>query len=169
MVKIIWDIQYFWHHELIFGVVVYCVIKCIVNICIIIVFMNSSLYSYEMYTQVKEMDNLNLFIDSHYKYIVSIIKVKHILTLHLSAANWRIKFTTSCCCKNAAPHYAISFCLVEAIPQLLELWPIPMCVQGTSNFTLLYRNATMYGINYLRTDPVSWTLTPKFRLELTLS
>ena len=40
-----------------------------------------------MYTQVKEMDNLNLFIDSHYKYIVSIIRVKHILTLHLSAAN----------------------------------------------------------------------------------
>ena len=44
---------------------------------------------------------------------------------------------------------AISFCLVESIPQLLELWPIPMCVQGTSNFTLLYRNATMYGIRKL--------------------
>ena len=43
-----------------------------------------------MYTQVKEMDNLNLFIDSHYKYIVSIIRVKHILTLHSSTANWRI-------------------------------------------------------------------------------
>ena len=64
--------------ELIFGVVV-----C----CVIIAFINSSLYSYEAYTQVKEMDNLNLFIDSHYKYIVSIIRVKHILTLHLSTAN----------------------------------------------------------------------------------
>ena len=60
---------------------------CIVNTRIIIAFINSSLYSYEMYTQVKEMDNLNLFIDSHYKYIVSIIRVKHILTLHLSTAN----------------------------------------------------------------------------------
>ena len=55
-----------------------------------------------MYTQVKEMVNLNLFIDSHYKYIVSIIRVKLILTLHLSTVNWRILTTTGCCCKNAA-------------------------------------------------------------------
>ena len=60
---------------------------CIVNTLVIIAFINSSLYSNETYTQVKEMDNLNLFIDSHYKYIVSIIRVKHILTLHLSTAN----------------------------------------------------------------------------------
>ena len=74
--------------ELIFGVVVVCrVIKCIVNIRVIVAFINSSLYSCETYRQVKEMDNLNLFIDSHYKYIVSIIRVKHILTLHLSTAN----------------------------------------------------------------------------------
>ena len=33
--------------------------------------MNSSLYSCETYRQVEEMDNLNLFIDYHYKYIVS--------------------------------------------------------------------------------------------------
>ena len=46
-------------------------------------------------------------------------------------------------------HYAISFCLVESIPQFLELWPIPMRVQGISNFTLLYRNATTYGISTL--------------------
>ena len=58
------------------------VIKCIVNIYVINVFMNSSLYSCETYTQVEEMDNLNLFIDYHYKYIVSIIRVKYILTLH---------------------------------------------------------------------------------------
>ena len=94
------------------------------------------------------MDNLNLFIDSHYKYIASIIRVKHILTLHLSIANLRILLTTGCCCKNAASRYAMSFCLVESIPQLLELWPIPMRVQGTSNFTLLYRNATTYGISF---------------------
>ena len=59
-------------------------------------------FSIMIYTQVKEMDNLNLFIDSHYKYIVSIIRVKLILTLHLSTANWRILTTTGCCCKNAA-------------------------------------------------------------------
>ena len=123
---------------------------CIVNNRVIIAFINSSLYSCETYRQVKEMDNLNLFIDYHYKYIVSIIRVKHILTLHLSTANWRIRLTTGCCCKNMpalhCPHCAIYFCLVESIPQLLELWPIPMRVQGTSNFTLLYRNATTYGI-----------------------
>ena len=37
---------------------------CIVNNHIIIAFVNSSLYSNETYTQVKEMDNLNLFIES---------------------------------------------------------------------------------------------------------
>ena len=122
---------------------------CIVNNRGIVAFMNSSLYSCETYKQVKEMDNLNLFIDYHCKYIVSIIRVKHILTLHLSTANWRIKLTTGYCCKNVASCYAISFCLVESIPQFLELWPIPMCVQGTSNFTLLYRNATTYGTKNL--------------------
>ena len=39
--------------------------------------------------QDKEMDYLNLFIDYHYKSIVSIIWGRHILTLHLSHANWR--------------------------------------------------------------------------------
>ena len=122
------------------------VIKCIVIACIIVVFMNSSLYSCEMYKQVKEMVILHLFIEHHYKYIVSIIRERHVLTLHLSTADWRIKSTTGCCCKNAAAHYAIYFCLVESIPQFLELWPISMRVHGTSNFTLLYRNATTYGI-----------------------
>ena len=46
-----------------------------------------------MYRQVKEMVALNLFIESRYKYIVSIIRVKHILTLHLSTANCRILTT----------------------------------------------------------------------------
>ena len=122
---------------------------CIVNVRVIVAFINSSLYSCMSHKQDKEMDNLNLFIDYHYKSIVSIIRVKHILTLHLSTANWRIKLTTGCCCKNAAAHYAIYFCLVESIPQFLELWPISMHFHGTSNFTLLYRNATTYGINIL--------------------
>ena len=90
---------------------------------------------------------LHLFIEHHYKSIVAIIRERHILTLHLSTANWRIKLTTGCCCKNAASRYAIYFCLVESIPQFLELWPILMHFHGPSNFTLLYRNATSYGIN----------------------
>ena len=106
------------------------IINCIVNNRIINVFMNSSLYSCEMYRQVEEMDNLNLFIDYHYKSIASIIRVKHILTPHLSTANWRIKLTTGCCCKNVAAHYAIYFCLVESIPQFLKLWPISMHFDG---------------------------------------
>ena len=72
---------------------------CIVNVCVIVAFINSSLYSSTSHKQDKEMDNLNLFIDYHYKYIVSIIRVKLILTLHLSTANWRIKLTTGCCCR----------------------------------------------------------------------
>ena len=110
------------------------------------------MYSCVTYRQVKEMVTLNLFIESHYKYIVSIIRVKHILTLHLSTANCRILTTTGCCCKNAAAtqcsHYAIYFCLVESIPQFLKLWPMPMHFWVGSSFTLLYRNAISYGINF---------------------
>ena len=103
------------------------------------------------------MVTLNLFIDSHYKYIVSIIRVKHILTLHLSTANCRILPTTGCCCKNAAAThcscYAIYFCLVESIPQFLELWPVFSVFKWNSNFTLLYRNATLYGIMWVKFKP----------------
>ena len=108
--------------------------------------MNSSLYSCETYRQVKEMDNLNLFIDYHYKYIVSIIRERHILTLHLSTANCRRKLTTGSCCNNTDVRYVISFCLVESIPQFLKLWPISIHLHGLSSFTLLHRNATTYGI-----------------------
>ena len=48
---------------------------CIVNVHGIKVFMNSSLCSCMSHKQDKEMDNLNLFIDYHYKSIVSIIRV----------------------------------------------------------------------------------------------
>ena len=51
-------------------------LKCIVNIRVIIAFMNSSLYSCETYRQVKEMVILHLFIEHHYKSIVSIIREK---------------------------------------------------------------------------------------------
>ena len=117
---------------------------------VIIAFINSSLYSYEMYTQVKEMDNLNLFIDSHYKYIVSIIRVKLILTLHLSTANWRILPTTGCCCKNVAASPLHMLCNIflpgRVNTTVPKLWPISMHFDGLSSFTVLYRNATSYGI-----------------------
>ena len=125
---------------------------CIVNTHVIIVFINSSLYSCVMYKQVKEMFILHLFIEHHYKYIVLSIRERHVLTLHLSTANWRIMLTAGCCCKNVAAHYcthyAIYFCLVESIPQFLELWPVFNALWWNSNFTLLYRNATSYSITF---------------------
>ena len=60
---------------------------CIVNNRGIVAFINSSLYSCEMYKQVKEMVILHLFIEHHYKYIVLSIRERHVLTLHLSTAN----------------------------------------------------------------------------------
>ena len=121
---------------------------CIVTTRVIIAFINSSLYSYKTYTQVKEMDNLNLFIDSHYKYIVSIIRVKHILILHLSTANWRILLTTGCCCKNAAASPLLTLCNIflagrvnATVPRVVAYFNAPWV---KSNFTLLCRNATSY-------------------------
>ena len=43
-----------------------------------------SLWSYK---QVEEMVILHLFTDYHYKSIVSTIRERHVLTLHLSTAN----------------------------------------------------------------------------------
>ena len=123
---------------------------CIYSSHVITPLINSSLYSCVTCRQVKGMVTLNLFIESHYKYIVSIIRVKHILTLHLSTANCRVLTTTGCCCKNVAATqcscYGIYFCLVESIPQFLECWPMPMHFRVGSSFTLLYRNAPSYGI-----------------------
>ena len=83
---------------------------------------------------------LHLFIEHHYKSIVSIIRERHVLTLHLSTANCRRKLTTGYCCKNVAAlyctHYAIYFYQIESIPQFLELWPISMHRDG--NLILLY-------------------------------
>ena len=74
---------------------------CILSIfCVINVFVASSLYSCKSYKQVEEMVILHLFIEHHYKSIVSIIRERHVLTLHLSTANCRRKLTTGSCCKN---------------------------------------------------------------------
>ena len=55
------------------------------------------------------MDNLNIFIDYHYKSIVSIIRARHILTLHLFPANYiKLKLLTGSCCKNTPAHYVTS-------------------------------------------------------------
>ena len=84
-----------------------------------------------MYTQVKEMVNLNLFIDSHYKYIVSIIRVKHILTLHLSTANWRILLTTGCCCKNMVCYVILPGRVNTTVTQVVA------CIQCTFEWDLI--------------------------------
>ena len=55
-------------------------------------------FSQLSYRQDKRMDELNLFIDYHYKSIVSIIWARHVLTLHLSHTNWR-KLKLSHCCQ----------------------------------------------------------------------
>ena len=66
-----------------------CTHYCILSIFRVInVFVASSLYSCETYKQVEEMVILHLFIEHHYKSIVSIIRERHVLTLHLSTANW---------------------------------------------------------------------------------
>ena len=87
----------------------YLLYLCIYTSHVITPLVNSSMYSYVMHRQVKGMVTLNLFIESHWKYIVSIIRVKHILTFHLSTANCRTLTTTGC--KNAAAaqcsHYVI--------------------------------------------------------------
>ena len=54
-------------------------------LCIVV---NCSRYE-KSYKQVEGMVILNLFIDYHYKSIVSSIRAKHVLTLHLSTANCR--------------------------------------------------------------------------------
>ena len=80
------------------------------------------------------MDILNLFIDYHYKSIVSTIRERHVLTLHLFTANCRRKLTTGSCCKNTPACYVIL--PDRVIPQFLKLWSISMHFNGT--LILLY-------------------------------
>ena len=80
----------------------YLLYLCIYSSHIITPLISSSLYSSVLHRQVKGMVTLNLFIEHHYKYIVSIIRVKHILTHHLSTANCTTLTTTGCCCNNVA-------------------------------------------------------------------
>ena len=93
--------------------------------------------------QVKMINILSRFIDYHLQSIVSIIRAKHVLTLHLTTANWR-KLTTGSCCKNTPACYVIL--PDRVIPQFLELWSIFNALWWNTNFTLLYSNATTYGI-----------------------
>ena len=80
------------------------------------------------------MDELTRFIDYHYKSIVSTIRARHVLTLHLSTANWR-KLTTGSCCKNAPSHYVI-FYQIESYHSSLSCSPVSMQINGT--LILLY-------------------------------
>ena len=81
----------------------------------------------------------NYLLKHHYKSIVLIIRERHVLTLHLSTANWRIKLTTGCCCKNAATlhytHYAI-FYQIESYHSSSSCGRYSMHFDGTIN--LLY-------------------------------
>ena len=83
---------------------------------------------------------LCLFIDYHYKSIVSIIRERHVLTLHLSTANCRRKLTTGCCCKNMAALYctcyAIYFYQIESYHSSSSCGPLSMHFNGT--LILLY-------------------------------
>ena len=56
----------------------FCLYCIVLTLCC---FLNSRI------NKLKEMVILNLFIDYHYKSIVSIIRERHVLTLHLSTAN----------------------------------------------------------------------------------
>ena len=98
-----------------------------VQLCIILLSLLSD-------RQVKIMNILTRFIDYHYKSIVSIIRAKHVFTLHLSTANWR-KLTGSCC-KNAHAHYVISFYQIESYHSSLSCGPLSMHFDGT--LILLY-------------------------------
>ena len=68
----------------------------------------SSCVAYQLSArQDKRVDELNLFIDYHMKYIVSIIWARHILTLHLSNAN---------CCKpsSATLYWQLQECYITS-------------------------------------------------------
>ena len=58
--------------------------------CVLCIVYSSYIIYWLLHRQDKRMDELNLFIDYHTKYIVSIIWARHVLTLHLSHTN---------CCK----------------------------------------------------------------------
>ena len=69
--------------ELILKLLFVTLLNVLSNICVIIAFINSSLYSCETYRQIKEMVILHLFIEHQYKYIVLSIRERHVLTLHV--------------------------------------------------------------------------------------
>ena len=109
---------------------------CIVNIPVIIVFINSSLYSCDTYTQVKEMVILHLFIEHHYKALYQSSEKGMSLLFTCPQLTVEESSLLAAAARNVAAHYAIYFCQVESIPQFLELWPISMHFDGT--LILLY-------------------------------
>ena len=81
------------------------------------------------------MDELNLFIDYHYKSIVSIIRARHILTLHLFPANcrklkhshWQLQERSCMLC---------NFYQIESYHSSSRCNPVSMQINGT--LILLY-------------------------------
>ena len=88
------------------------------------------------YRQDKRMDELNLFIDYHTKCIVSIIWARHVLTLHLSHANWcKPNFPYTGSCKNALC-MLYNFSQIESYQTFLSCNPLLMDDEET--LILLY-------------------------------
>ena len=93
------------------------------------------------------MDELNLFIDYHYKSIVSIVTARHVLTLHLFPANWR---------KPKLSHYwqllqerscaLCNFYQIESYHSSLRCNPVSMQINGT--LILLYFKELTNHIRY---------------------
>ena len=122
------------------------------------------------------MDILHLFTDHHYKSIVSIIRERHVLTLHLSTANCRRELTTGCCWRNVAAlyctHYAIYFYQIESYHGSLSCGPLSMHFNGTlillyfiemlpHMVSINYNNLTLYHPGLIITSNQSRCLVPQ--------
>ena len=59
-------------------------------------------------------------------------------------------------------HSLCNFYQIESIPQFLELWSTSMQINGTLSFTLLYRNATTYGISCYIIVPIQYLKTYRY-------
>ena len=89
------------------------------------------------YRQDKRMDELNLFIDYHTKCIVTIIWARHVLTPHLSHANWcKPSFPYTGSCKNA-PCMLCNFSKIESYHKLF-LSCNPLSMDDEETLILLY-------------------------------
>ena len=88
---------------------------------------------------------LNLFIDYHYKNIIKHQSKACILLFTCPQLTEESSLLAAAARTHL--HMLCNFYQIESIPQFLELWPSFNAICWNTNFTLLYRNATTYGIN----------------------